>query len=339
MKLNMIPQEIIDVIIDFVQDDTDALKNCALVSNTWTRACHRHLFHTLTVGGFPWAVQFRRKEFLQLFKDRKPRILQQLKAFHYFLETSPHIASHCIQVLNLRIDRDPMEPQPRRIHRIISTILPKFTAVWALDLNLGVWADYTADFQQSIHTLIQHPSLSSVSISAVTFESITDLSSLVACSPGLSNLAIRRTTVRRLPSAQSHALDANFSTIYLHDLRLENVHMSSKLLPSLLHPASLIKLVRLRRLHLGLSQLCGSQRQVIDELLDQCHASLQHLWIVRNSESSGEFFRLPSSLFQQQLSEIQTYPACPCISTPFPISFRSDSPARGYHLCMITSGG
>ncbi|TFK83499.1 hypothetical protein K466DRAFT_498372, partial [Polyporus arcularius HHB13444] len=43
-----LPGEVADHIIDFLHDDIESLKACALVARSWTPSAHFHAFSTVT---------------------------------------------------------------------------------------------------------------------------------------------------------------------------------------------------------------------------------------------------------------------------------------------------
>jgi hypothetical protein len=43
------PQELVDEIIDYLGEDSDALKACSLVCQAWVSRCRSHLFETCTL--------------------------------------------------------------------------------------------------------------------------------------------------------------------------------------------------------------------------------------------------------------------------------------------------
>ena len=58
-----LPPEILDYIVDFLQDDTDALKQCCLVSKSWVPRARKHIFAV---------VMFQEEDVLKLWKETFP---------------------------------------------------------------------------------------------------------------------------------------------------------------------------------------------------------------------------------------------------------------------------
>lgn len=273
------------MIVDLCGDDVSTLKNCALVSNAWTPVCHRHLFHTLTIGGSQRSIVFRPK--LLKEQPRNPTLTpRQFPDFAGFLETSPHIASDCIRFLKLRFDSS-------GVSQLIPMILSKLTGVEEVELDIGVWTNYSVNFRQSVHSLIQQISVSTVSITDAKFESILDISSLLARSSSLGHFGIFRADIRNMPSKYTYISDTTSAPIHLHFVRLHSIPMNINLLPSLLHPLSRIGLSRLHRLDVDLPNLCGPQREDTEKLFEQCRSSLSHLSLHENPISSCEYSDFP----------------------------------------------
>ncbi|KAI0797132.1 hypothetical protein C8Q75DRAFT_710351, partial [Abortiporus biennis] len=49
MGVRNLPAELVDMIIDYLYDDSDALENCSLVCRTWLCASRFQLFRTTTL--------------------------------------------------------------------------------------------------------------------------------------------------------------------------------------------------------------------------------------------------------------------------------------------------
>ncbi|PBK93431.1 hypothetical protein ARMGADRAFT_928952, partial [Armillaria gallica] len=76
----MLPQELIDQIIDYLHDDTQTLRACSTVCRTWTQSSQRHIFCHISID-------------LQPSSDIVPTFCQSLVS-------APHVAQ-CLQHLSI----------------------------------------------------------------------------------------------------------------------------------------------------------------------------------------------------------------------------------------------
>ncbi|KDQ58439.1 hypothetical protein JAAARDRAFT_57368 [Jaapia argillacea MUCL 33604] len=70
----LLPQEVIDQVIDHLHDDPTALSSCSLTCRAWTPSSQLHIFHSVTL---------------------EPTLVQPLS---HLLQTSPHIARYIISL-------------------------------------------------------------------------------------------------------------------------------------------------------------------------------------------------------------------------------------------------
>ncbi|RDB15849.1 hypothetical protein Hypma_003717 [Hypsizygus marmoreus] len=286
-----LPQEIVDIISELLQDDTNSLKNCSVLSHSWALSCQRHLFHSLALGGARKVVRFRHKEPIASRSDSPETQYQELDAF---LVNSPGIASQCVRFVRLRFDSYAVSP-PRyseSTNNALSSVLAKLTRVHTYDLYLGKWGQYPKGLRQSIYTLLQQPSTSSISVNCTEFASPADVASLLIHSQGLKDLSIMDCSIMDpLHDTSDQISEVSSEDVQPVKFRMDN--FVDGLLPTLLRPDSHLKLNRLRGLRLRLSNR-ADQRDLIQLLIAQSGPCLQHLELL-----DSPMYRYSPELFLQ----------------------------------------
>ncbi|KAK7448795.1 hypothetical protein VKT23_013525 [Stygiomarasmius scandens] len=103
----MLPQELVDTIIDFLFDDKDSLNSCALVSKSWLPSSRFHLFHTVALASTD--------------TDKRRRL-------HDLITANPHIGN-CIHYLQLSV--------PSEEDTALEALLPLLPSLRKLNLTSG----------------------------------------------------------------------------------------------------------------------------------------------------------------------------------------------------------
>ncbi|OCH90392.1 hypothetical protein OBBRIDRAFT_602881 [Obba rivulosa] len=78
-----LPPELIDMVIDFLYDDRDALRNCSLSCRAMLPSCRVHLFHTVHAASLPYSLCHRSiLDRLAVLLQGSPRIGQYISILH-----------------------------------------------------------------------------------------------------------------------------------------------------------------------------------------------------------------------------------------------------------------
>ncbi len=152
----MLPQELIDTIIDYLYNDTHSLRACALVASSWSGRSQQNLFSRITLAGRPW--------------PDKPKGLTSAELFSRLIESAPHIST-LVQHLEI-IDDDVVLSCDRWLGRSISVlnnILPALTSLGTLHINFSgvLWCDIPG-IHTSFLSAFKLPDLRKVTISNFT---------------------------------------------------------------------------------------------------------------------------------------------------------------------------
>jgi len=283
-----VPQEIVDSIIELCKDSTDDLKNCSLVSTSWTPASRRHLFHTVTLGGVRRAVRFRNQD-AQLSGTQS--FLQQFQQLDEFLENSPYVAEQCIRCVNLRFAWHVAAPTTynKETNFMLGKVLARLAQVQEFRLSLGKWAFYPREAKHIIHAAIRQPSVAKLSLRASEFDSFPDLASLLIHSPGLKHLAVADLVVHE--SSTELKDTSHLPIAHLEYLRLDT--QIRYLVPAFLDSAFPIKVDRLRQLRVTLVPRRDAC-ELINQLIEMTGTFLLHLELSDTLTYQGELIRFTS---------------------------------------------
>jgi len=266
----VLPQEIVDSIIELCRDSTDDLKNCSLVSTSWTLVSRRHLFHTISLGV---ADRFRTQE--GTLSGTQP-FLQQFQQLDEFLEQAPYIAEKCIRCVKLRFNSYSEPPNTLDFGGgaglLLDKVLARLARVEEFDLSLGDWASYPREIKHTIYAAIRQPFVSRLSILSSKFKSFPDLASLFIHSPGLKHLSVANLALHE--SATKLEDTSHLPVVYLDYLRIDTY--LPYLVPAFSDTAFPIKVDRLRQLRLNLA-VKGNVSELIEQLIKKTGASLLHL--------------------------------------------------------------
>lgn len=303
-----VPQELVDLIIDNLHDETTALKHCSLVCKSWLPTSRKYIFE-------------------RLYFDCLYRT-QNLEPSYNFFSESPHLIPY-IRVLKISGDSYGLLPAAQLLPAF-SDLLTHLTQVELCGLNFP-------NFPEELHyipNIISSHQISSIDLRTCVF-SPADVNSLLG----------QCTTVRHLRVASSTTwegaciVQTDAPRSYLETLEIDgSVSSELHLLADwLLHPhgcVSVARLKTLRALNLPfadvftlkkiLEETCGS----LEELEVKYDGALSMFWVVCVSDSWSSF---QTTLVQSSL-----------ILAPIPIFALSASAARsrtarqrrGYGRCL-----
>lgn len=275
----MFPQELIDIIIDYLHADAATLKNCALVSRLWTPSCRVHLFRHVELDlvqvsrrpiGLSGATShsFPRAAYIQ--HDSAQLVVRKCTALRDCLSSAPYIALFIRRLLirpghHADMGRD-------LISTILSTIIPQLTNLMHLDLKTGRWSNLSFDFQALTHHVLRLPSLSRLVLDACIFDSMNELTSILSMPSGLKDISILDVTMHDpvVPSLEERDTSSPVSypaTLYIAAL-------SDPLSQWLTHISSPINIGQLHRLYIHERTITSVPTA---RLLRATNISLQHL--------------------------------------------------------------
>ena len=279
--MEAVPQEIVDSIIELCKDSTDDLKNCSIVSTSWTPASRRHLFHTITLGGVRRVVRFRNQD-AQLPGARS--FLQQFQQLDEFLEKAPYVAEQCIRCVKLRFEWHVAAPTAygEEASFMLGKVLGRLAQVQEFYLSLGRWASYPREAKRVIYSAIRQPSVLRLSVRASEFDSFPDLASLLIHSPGLKHLAVADLVVHESTAELENTSDLS---VHLESLRIDT--QIRYLVPAFLDSAFPIEVDNLRQLRLSLTprrEAC----ELINQLIEKAGTFLLHLELSDTLTYQGE---------------------------------------------------
>lgn len=160
-KMPHIPQELIDQIIDEVHSDTKTLNACALTCLDWVPRCRQHLHRSLTIGvSFP--------------PHQHTHIL-------FFLKY-PHL-TYYVRSLNIFSTMDDLGRWP--------VSFPEATSLRIMFMSWDVQRLGARD-----HLLTQLPSITTLTLAGIEFETFQSFATLLTAFPHLSNLVLSTITVK-----------------------------------------------------------------------------------------------------------------------------------------------
>jgi len=254
--------ELYDYIVDFLHNDEDALRACALVCRAWALASRYHLFYQLRLTGS--GPSLTRRGWTQDTACR--RIFAAILS-------SPHLASY-VNKLTIQ-ETNVIRPSTYRWvsgEITFPQLLMKLTSLRALEFNFptpGPASDKTGwstmafrDITEAMTTM----SLEFLSLRQFSFSSLHDFIKLLDTSRHLKTLQldhvdIATTTTLFSPSALEHVLSIqlsdSMSQISEKKANLETLLLRSNnlslIIPVLLHPGSFLDLTSLRRLTINIT--------------------------------------------------------------------------------------
>ncbi|PBK65295.1 hypothetical protein ARMSODRAFT_441023 [Armillaria solidipes] len=249
----IIPQELIDIIIDYLYNDTHSLRACALVSSSWSGRSQQHLFSRITLAGRPW--------------PDKPKSRSAAELFLRLIESAPHIPSF---VRHLEIIEGDIFEYDRWLGRsipVLDRILPALTNLRTLHINFSgvLWSDVPG-----IHTFFlsasKLPDLHKVTITS--FPGVPSWDTLFTLFEG-SNVAeiclVNVTTCTLIHGSVPRSVRIPVETLSLSLESNELWRLSS----SLANPLCVLQLSGLRKLRINI--LYSREMKIVSKLLERLY--------------------------------------------------------------------
>jgi hypothetical protein len=212
----MLPQELIDQIIDHVHDDLLTLRACSLVSHAWLPTSRFHLFAKVSLKATS--------------PQQQPSVLQdRCKRLHAILARAPELIPN-IRELEICEGSPLHHPDPDHVQsttwvtteRTLMALFRMLTHVRRFDFSATWtlhWTLLPPPFQAALCTLLALPTVTYVRLHSWDFPNFAALDSLLNHCKSLKGLALSSTTVRtdivpaREPSPKTSSLALDVLTL------------------------------------------------------------------------------------------------------------------------------
>lgn len=124
----MIPAELVDVILDHLCDDSEALRTCSLVSKYWLHSSRRHSFRVVVTA-------VNQCQFIQLCANTNTFIPHTLRNIDLVLESQPEAFSRVLESFPVLQDATSLCIKFAKWEPNLSTLSNKFPSIVNLGLN------------------------------------------------------------------------------------------------------------------------------------------------------------------------------------------------------------
>ncbi|KAK0491788.1 hypothetical protein EDD18DRAFT_1186254 [Armillaria luteobubalina] len=280
----IIPQELIDIIIDYLYNDTRSLRGCAVVSSSWSGRSQQHLFSRIALAGKLWPDK------------RKNRTSAEL--FLRLIESAPHIPSFVRHL-------DIIEGDAFRSYRwlaqsmpILDRILPTLTNLRTFHINFTglLWRDIPG-IDTSFIAISKLRDLRKVTISSVT--SVPSLNGLFTLFEG-SNITdiclVNVTSGAQTDGSRTYVPTSVRIPLQTLSLSLESNEVW-RLSSWFADPSCILRLSDLRKLRINVVEF--QEMRAASRLLDTLHvSSLEAIEIrlesLENADSTDHSESLPN---------------------------------------------
>lgn len=271
-----VPQELIDVIIDYLYNDHPSLRACALVASSWSGRSQQHLFSRIVFAGRSW--------------PDKPKSQTAAELFLHLIESVPHIPSF---VRHLEIVEGDIFEYDRWLGQsiqVLDRILPALTNLRTLHINFSgvLWSDVPG-IQTSFFLASKLQDLHKVTITS--FPGIPSWDTLFTLFEGskVAELCLVNVTTRTL----THSSIPGSIRIPLETLSLSlESNELWRLSSSLAHLPCILPLSGLRKLCIDV--LYPREMKVVSKLLETLYIpSLQAIEIQLEPLHSADTNHLP----------------------------------------------
>ncbi|KAG6890451.1 hypothetical protein C0992_001645 [Termitomyces sp. T32_za158] len=263
----LLPQELVDYIIDYLFDDTAALRNCSLVCHAWRPSSQLHLFSTLSLKATPRACP-----------------AELCRRLYHLLRSSPTLCLY-IREVDILEGSQPLAGSPSVIwattDRTLPHILRRLTHLRRLDFGAQSatihWSRMSPATRRAVRDILALPSLTHLRLAFWVFQSPADLARLLARPSRLRALTLANISFAQPQPAvlsdldEEHVPAAPRRPARLSFLAIE--HLSSAPFGDwLLGPDSALDLTALRELRVALF----NDTAYIQRLLARAGPSLKH---------------------------------------------------------------
>ncbi|KAJ7608359.1 hypothetical protein FB45DRAFT_946503 [Roridomyces roridus] len=203
MPVRAVPQELVDLIVDNLEGQTDSLKSCSLAASPFVGQSQIHLF--------------KKVEFLPPSRSGD----NPCKKFHQSITSSPHLAA-LVQELRIVTYDAPVDPNAHNLPecwvaaegtllRILPLLQLKGISIVDNDMRVGLgrgprldWNRLDESLRSALATVLSSATLESVRLRDLIIRSPRELLSLFGASASLRSLSISRVQFSTLPAAGKH---------------------------------------------------------------------------------------------------------------------------------------
>ncbi|KAK0215680.1 hypothetical protein IW262DRAFT_1465368 [Armillaria fumosa] len=148
-----VPAELVDVILDYLRDDSETLRTCSLVSKYWLESSRRHSFRVVVTAA-------NQCQFIQLCANANTFISHTLRNIKLVLESQPEAFSRGLQSFPVLQDTTSLRIRFAKWEPNLSTLSNKFPSITHLGLNKIIFDS----FSQVLDFITAFPHLQSLSI-------------------------------------------------------------------------------------------------------------------------------------------------------------------------------
>jgi hypothetical protein len=183
-----LPQELVDAVIDYVDDDRASLLACARVSRSWLHSSRHHLFASIALS-----PHSQSKSSPQQLCQRLYRVLQENPAIVPYIRT--------LQVLDGGPPPNIRTGQWITSERSLPPLLKLLTHLRQLELGASSscwpipWKSLPFTLQNAVCTVLKLPSLTFFRLSASTFPNLVSLAAVISSCQNLKGLSLSSVTV------------------------------------------------------------------------------------------------------------------------------------------------
>ncbi|KAI4528919.1 hypothetical protein K525DRAFT_230017 [Schizophyllum commune Loenen D] len=178
-----LPPELVDEVLAYVLADRKDLFTCSLIAPTWTERARAHIFRRIDIR----PVKVESADSGTIFDTEAT--MARVQHLHDALIRSPYVGE-LVQHVRFSLESascaadTPLAP-------LLASVFRHLRAVQSVILTDIVWEGLASDVRDALVTVLEHPTMSSLTLSRITFPTFLDLAILVArLGPGPKALAI-----------------------------------------------------------------------------------------------------------------------------------------------------
>lgn len=180
------PQELVDLVIDFLHNDLSTLKNCSMVCKKWTHRSRIHLLYTITFDLTPSTLVAR-----DALDDT---MRNKFTLFRQFLTSAPGLKQHVrsVELRNLQWRNE----QGGDAFGVLSSVLKSLHHVERLSLHNLRWYNCTEPLKDAISELLQRPTIEHLELRTFAVRERLSLKRLLTYPVNLKSLHLKRIECR-----------------------------------------------------------------------------------------------------------------------------------------------
>lgn len=245
MPTTVLPQEIVDKVIDCFHDDFSNLKECALVCQEWLSSCRFHIFHTITLR--PPTFTTRNYIF---------EVVTDCQRLYKIIESSPEIAYY---IRNLTICEGMLKGEWITKDRTLPLLLRKLRSLQGFRIERSAsmkifWKSLPEELREAMGIVLTSPALLELQLVGLVFDCPAKLLRILQ---GCKILRVLHATHLRFQDEISLDLSSASPTQHRH-APLDDLYVgprtSTALITCLLHPESTIDVTTVRKLGVCISE-------------------------------------------------------------------------------------